>query len=112
MNLPATGDEDVLIVSLHDEFSTGSLLHGSWRRLAESPATDLVEILRCGQEAWVPAGAPVRPETGPAALRLAADVPRLLTDFMWREQQPGRQSGQAALAIGAVRLRRTSRTVS
>ncbi|MFD0784398.1 hypothetical protein ACFQZ8_10810 [Micromonospora azadirachtae] len=85
MNLPATGDEDVLIVSLHDEFSTVSLLHGTWHWLTESPATDLVEILRCGQEAWVPAGAPVRPETGLAALRLAADVPRLLTDLMWRE---------------------------
>jgi hypothetical protein len=40
----------------------------------------------CGLEAWVPAGVLVRPGTGLAALRLAHDQPRLMTDFMWREQ--------------------------
>lgn len=82
-----SGGEDVLIVSVHDEFSTVSLLHDrTWYWLEESPDTDLVEIVLCGQEAWVPAGVMVRPETGLAALRLAHDVSRLLTQFMWREQ--------------------------
>jgi hypothetical protein len=82
-----TDGEDVLIVSVHDGFSTVSLLHDrTWYWLAESPDDELVEILLCGQEAWVPAGARVRPETGLAALRLAHDVPRLLTEFGWREQ--------------------------
>ncbi|MEU8299821.1 hypothetical protein AB0C04_21430 [Micromonospora sp. NPDC048909] len=81
------GGEDVLIVSLHDEYSTVSLLHDrTWYWLTESPSAKLVEILLCGQEAWVPAGALVRPETGIAALRLAHDVPALLTEFRWREQ--------------------------
>lgn len=79
--------EDVLIVSLHDDFSTVSLLHDrTWYWLEESSDRDLVQILLCGQEAWVPAGVMVRPETGLAALRLAHDVPRLLTGFRWREQ--------------------------
>ncbi|MFR9778122.1 hypothetical protein ACL02O_18970 [Micromonospora sp. MS34] len=81
------GGEDVMIVSAHDGFSTVSLLHDrTWHWLEESADTTLVEIVLCGQEAWVPAGAMVRPETGLAALRLAHDVPRLLTEFRWREQ--------------------------
>jgi hypothetical protein len=82
-----SGGEDVLIVSVRDDFSTASLLHDrTWYWLVESAGSDLVEILLCGQEAWIPRGAMVRRETGLAALRLAHDVPRLLTEFMWREQ--------------------------
>lgn len=82
-----TDGDDVMIVSVHDEFSTVSLLHcRTWYWLEESPDSDLVEIVLCGQEAWVPAGAMVRHETKLAALRLAHDVPRLMTEFMWREQ--------------------------
>ncbi|MEV5705762.1 hypothetical protein [Actinoallomurus sp. NPDC052274] len=81
------GGEDVLIVSVHEGFSTVSLLHDrTWYWLEESPDADPVEIVLCGQEAWVPAGAMVRPETGLAALRLAHDVPHLMTRFTWRAQ--------------------------
>ncbi|GAA1577363.1 hypothetical protein GCM10009678_70060 [Actinomadura kijaniata] len=81
-------DEDgAMIVSLHDGFSTVSLLHdGTWYWLEESPDSDPVEILLCGQEAWVPAGVMVRRETGLAALLLTPDLPRLLAEFTWREQ--------------------------
>ncbi|MEU8614785.1 hypothetical protein AB0C29_43045 [Actinoplanes sp. NPDC048791] len=79
--------DDALIVSLHDGFSTVSLLHDrTWYWLEESPDAELVEIVLCGLEAWVPAGVLVRPESGLAALRLAHDQPRLMTDFGWREQ--------------------------
>jgi hypothetical protein len=82
-----SGGDDVMIVSVHDEFSTVSLLHdGTWYWLEESRDSELVEIVLCGQEAWVPAGAMVRSETGLAALRLAHDVAQLMTEFMWREQ--------------------------
>jgi hypothetical protein len=111
---PSGGDR--LIVSLDEDFSTVTLLlalargdrapshdgghHArarspqgapgnvddtfSW--LVESSDEEEVEILLCGQEAWIPAGAKVSPATGLAALRLAADLPRLLTEFMWRPQ--------------------------
>jgi hypothetical protein len=81
------GGDDVMIVSVHDEFSTVSLLHDrTWYWLEQSPDSDLVEIVLCGQEAWVPAGVLVRHETGLAALQLAHDMPRLMTNFVWREQ--------------------------
>lgn len=81
------GLDDVVIVSVHDEFSTVSLLHdATWYWLEESSDWDLVEIVLCGLEAWVPAGAMVRHETALAALRLAHHVPQLMTRFMWREQ--------------------------
>ncbi|NUS55352.1 MAG: hypothetical protein HOV66_10915 [Streptomycetaceae bacterium] len=80
-------DEDVLIVSVHDGFSTVSLRQDdTWYWLAESENWDEVEIVLAGLEAWVPAGACVRHETALEALRLAADVPRLTTEFTWREQ--------------------------
>ena len=79
--------DDVVIVSVHDAFSTVSLLHdNTWYWLEESADTELVEIVLCGLEAWVPAGTLVRHETGLAALRIANDIPRLLTEFRWREQ--------------------------
>jgi hypothetical protein len=82
-----SGGEDVLIVSVHEGFSTVSLLHDrTWYWLEESAESDLVEIVLCGQEAWVPAGAMVRPETGLAALLLADSVPQLMVEFTWREQ--------------------------
>jgi hypothetical protein len=81
------GTDSVVIVSVHRGFCTVSLLHDrTWYWLAESPATELVEIQLCGQDAWVPAGVMARPEVGLAALRLADNVPRLLTEFTWREQ--------------------------
>ncbi|GAA4593686.1 hypothetical protein GCM10023194_58580 [Planotetraspora phitsanulokensis] len=50
---------------MHDEFSTVSLLHDrTWYWLEQSLDSDLVEIVLCGQEAWVPAGVLVRHETG------------------------------------------------
>ncbi len=80
------GDEAVMIVSVHDEFSTVTLRHeDSDYLLAESSDWELVEIVLCGLEAWVPAGTLVRHETGLAALQMAHDVPRLLTEFVWRE---------------------------
>ncbi|MBP2472828.1 hypothetical protein JOF53_001700 [Crossiella equi] len=82
-----SGGEDALIVSVHDEFSTVSLLHDhTWYWLEESQNSDLVEILLCGQEAWIPVGAMVRHETGLAALLLAHNVPQLMAEFTWREQ--------------------------
>jgi hypothetical protein len=81
------GGDDVLIVSVHDDFSTVSMLHDrTWYYLEESPATELVEILLCGQEAWVPAGVMLDRKTGLEALLLAHNFPELLTTFRWREQ--------------------------
>ena len=82
-----SGGEDVLIVSVHEGFSTVSLLHDrTWYWLEESPDSTLVEIVLCGLEAWIPAGTMVRHETGLAALLLAHNVKQLMTEFTWREQ--------------------------
>lgn len=81
------GMDDVMIVSVHDDFSTVSLsVDDTWYWLEESSNWDDVEIVLAGQEAWVPAGALVRHETALAALMLAHDVPQLWTKFVWHEQ--------------------------
>ena len=80
-------DDDVLIVSLDEDFSTVSLRQdATWFWLVESADLHPVEITLCGLAAWIPAAAKLRPETGLAALRSAHDVPHLLTHFTWHEQ--------------------------
>jgi hypothetical protein len=80
-------DEDVMIVSVHHEFSTVSLRRdATWYWLAESEDWELVEIVLAGLEAWVPSGARVSHETALAALLLAHDVPQLMMQFIWHEQ--------------------------
>jgi hypothetical protein len=80
-------DEDVLIVSVHSDFSTVSLRHDeTWYWLESSLDVELVEIELCGEEARVPAGAMVPRRVGLAALGSVEDIPGMLSGFRWREQ--------------------------
>jgi hypothetical protein len=80
-------DKDVLIASVHAGFSTVSLRHeDTWYWLVSSDDASLVEIVLCGLEAWVPAGAILPRQAGLAALGSVTDVPGMLSKLRWREQ--------------------------
>ena len=81
------GGDDVLIASVHDDFSTVSLRHEDTRYwLVMSEDARLVEIVLCGLEAWVPAGAILPRQVGLAALGSVEDVAGMLGKLRWREQ--------------------------
>jgi hypothetical protein len=81
------GDDQVLIVSVADDFSTVSMLNDrTWYYLETSPEEDLVEIDLGGDDAYVPKGVLAPREFGLDVLLRADDFPYLLTEYMWREQ--------------------------